>query len=142
MSPRITINETLQEFRKAGIHISQSVLADGIEDGTYPFGRLIAKTSSRRTFEIWRKDVEAFLASLQQSAQASAPPAAITPADPSVPTRALHLIKWANICSSPRHQASDCARCPYRSQEVCTSAMLADAAIMLSDLALLATVHS
>lgn len=63
-SMTMTINDVAQLFRSYGIPIELGRLADGIATGAYPFGRVV-KTSAggRRTFEIWRVDVEAFLKS-------------------------------------------------------------------------------
>lgn len=60
----MTVNDVAKLFRSYGIPIELGRLADDIASGVYPFGRLV-KTSAtgRRTFEIWRVDVEAFLQS-------------------------------------------------------------------------------
>lgn len=60
----LSINETLAVLRKRGIQMEASRLCDGIEDGTYPFGRVVRKSpNGRRTFEIFLVDVEAFIKS-------------------------------------------------------------------------------
>lgn len=60
-----TINETVEIMRSAGIPMTSATLADGIESGVYPFGRLVRKseTTGRRTFEIFRVDIQQFLES-------------------------------------------------------------------------------
>lgn len=60
----MTINDVAGLFRSYGIPIEPGRLANDIASGAYPFGRVV-KTSAagRRTFEIWRVDVEAFLKS-------------------------------------------------------------------------------
>lgn len=60
----MTVNDVAKLFRSYGIPIELGRLADDIASGEYPFGRVV-KTSptGRRTFEIWRVDVEAFLRS-------------------------------------------------------------------------------
>lgn len=134
MSPRLTLAETCTQFRKAGISITNDTLADDIEAGKYPFGRLVKKTGQRRTFEIWAKDVQAFLDSLNQS---PSPPAVSQPAilPAPIPTKALQVIKWAQVCSNPQHKESDCLACPYRTG-LCTDRLLADAAAVLMDMTL------
>lgn len=60
----MTLDEVAVEFRRWGISIEKGRLADGIASGDYPIGRVVrASPGGRRTFEIWRCDVEAFLAS-------------------------------------------------------------------------------
>lgn len=61
----VTINEALDIMRKAGVPVSSATLADGIESGNYPFGRLVRKseTTGRRTFEIFRIDLLRWLES-------------------------------------------------------------------------------
>lgn len=58
----MTILDVAKLFREYGIPMECGRLADDIASGAYPFGRVV-KTSEtgRRTFEIWRVDVEAFL---------------------------------------------------------------------------------
>ena len=60
----MTIGDVAKLFRSFGIPIEVRRLADDIASGLYPFGRVV-KTSpnGRRTFEIWRVDVDAFLQS-------------------------------------------------------------------------------
>ena len=60
----LSINETLDVLRNSGIPMEVRRLCDGIEDGTYPFGRVVRKSpNGRRTFEIFLVDVEAFIKS-------------------------------------------------------------------------------
>lgn len=60
----MTLEDVCRLFRSYGIPMEIMRLADGIEAGVYPFGRIVKKSSTgRRTFEIWRVDVEAFLRS-------------------------------------------------------------------------------
>ena len=61
----VTINEALEIMRNAGVPVSGVTLADGIESGVYPFGRLVRKseTTGRRTFEIFRVDLLRWLES-------------------------------------------------------------------------------
>lgn len=60
----MTIQDVCKLFRSYGIPMETTRLAEDIATGVYPFGRLV-KTSAngRRTFEIWRCDVEAFIES-------------------------------------------------------------------------------
>jgi len=59
----VTVNEALAIMRKAGIPITAVTLADGIETGVYPFGRMVRKSeiTGRRTFEIYRVDLQQWL---------------------------------------------------------------------------------
>jgi hypothetical protein len=61
----LTLDGVCQLFRDHGVPMEKGRLARDLASGdVYPFGRVV-KTSAtgRRTFEIWRKDVEEFLAS-------------------------------------------------------------------------------
>lgn len=60
----MTIEDVCKLFRSYGIPMEATRLAEDIARGEYPFGRVV-KTSptGRRTFEIWRCDVEAFIQS-------------------------------------------------------------------------------
>lgn len=58
----MTIQDVAKLFRDYGIPIELRRLSDGIASGDYPFGRVVRTSpNGRRTFEIWRVDVEAFL---------------------------------------------------------------------------------
>lgn len=61
----VTLNEAMEIMREAGYSITGATLADGIESGAYPFGRLVRKseTTGRRTFEIFRIDLLRWLES-------------------------------------------------------------------------------
>lgn len=60
----MTISDVAKLFRQYGIPIELGRLADGIASGHYPFGKVVrVSPGGRRTFEIWRVDVEAFLKS-------------------------------------------------------------------------------
>ena len=60
----MTIQDVAKLFREYGIPMELGRLADGIASGAYPFGRVVRTSATgRRTFEIWRVDVEAFLQS-------------------------------------------------------------------------------
>jgi len=64
----MTLEDVCKLFRSYGIPMEVRRLADGMENGAYPFGRLIRKSpNGRRTFEIWRCDVEAFIESKMPS---------------------------------------------------------------------------
>lgn len=65
-SPKLTltINEAAKMLREAGIPMTAITLADGIEDGAYPFGRLVRTSDSgRRMYEIFIVDVQRFIES-------------------------------------------------------------------------------
>lgn len=57
----MTLDQVAELFRANGIRTNKVRLADGIASGAYPFGRVVGNNPNRRCFEIWRKDVEAFL---------------------------------------------------------------------------------
>lgn len=59
----VNINEAVEILRNAGIPMTAARLADGIESGVYPFGRLVRKseTTGQRFFEIFRIDVLRFI---------------------------------------------------------------------------------
>lgn len=63
--PKLTmnINEAAKALRDAGIPITAARLADGIEQGYYPVGRMVSKdpNTGRRAFEIFRVDLMAFV---------------------------------------------------------------------------------
>ena len=60
----MTVHDVAQLFREYGIPIELRRLSDDIASGVYPFGRVVKTSASgRRTFEIWRVDVESFLQS-------------------------------------------------------------------------------
>lgn len=64
MHPTITMTlaEVTQILGQHGMAISPTRLADGIEDGHYPFGRLVTKgPAGRRKFEIFRVHFYAWL---------------------------------------------------------------------------------
>ena len=55
MRPVMTLDEVAQGLRSVGIPISKKVIADGIRDGTYPFGRVRSQgPTGRCSFEISR----------------------------------------------------------------------------------------
>lgn len=58
----MTLDDVCKLFRSYGIPMELTRLADGIASGAYPFGRVVKiSPTGRRTFEIWRCDVEAFI---------------------------------------------------------------------------------
>lgn len=62
MKPTMTLNEVLSEMRAAGIPCSCTSVADAIEHGIYPFGRVksYGKCGNRR-FEIFTVDFRKWL---------------------------------------------------------------------------------
>lgn len=60
----MTIQDVANLFREYGVPIELRRLSDDIASGAYPFGRVVrVSPNGRRTFEIWRIDVESFLRS-------------------------------------------------------------------------------
>ena len=56
---RMTIPEVARDMRQEGFPISERFLAEGIETGEYPFGRVLRTgPTGRRTFLINRRDYE------------------------------------------------------------------------------------
>ena len=54
----MTLNELTALFRRIGIATSETKLADGIEQGRYPFGICIRSSKSgERQFEIYKRQV-------------------------------------------------------------------------------------
>lgn len=60
----LTLEGVCQLFRERGVPMDKGRLARDLAAGdVYPFGRVVNTSSTgRHTFEIWRKDVLAFLA--------------------------------------------------------------------------------
>ncbi len=61
---KLTVNthEAEKICRDHGWKVSHMRLADGIAEGFYPFGRIVSVgNTGRRTVEIFRKDLLAFL---------------------------------------------------------------------------------
>lgn len=58
----MTLDDVVKAFRAVGIPMHVKRLADGIADGTYPFGRVVQTSpNGRRTFEIFRVDFQRWL---------------------------------------------------------------------------------
>lgn len=134
-SPTMTLAQVCDELRKRGIPCSNKTVGDNIANGVYPFGRLSSVgPGGGRRFEIWRKEFNRWLA--EQCRADDPPPGAYGPAAPPVAVpvpdaRADQIIKWAFICTNPRHKEADCELCPYREKGLCMDALLADAASTL-----------
>ncbi len=63
MKPTMTLQEVACAMRNAGIHCSAAGVAEAIEKGIYPFGR-VKKVSDRtgyRSFEIFTVDFQRWL---------------------------------------------------------------------------------
>ncbi|MBE6924558.1 MAG: hypothetical protein E7466_04885 [Ruminococcaceae bacterium] len=58
--PRMTLKDVCCDLRRRNFPISQPALADGIVDGTFPFGKVLHVTNGRRCFLILRKDYESW----------------------------------------------------------------------------------
>ena len=62
-SPRMTLKEVADDMRSRGFGLAPQTIADRIEDGTLPFGKITGVGGSgRRTFIIFRKDYESWAA--------------------------------------------------------------------------------
>lgn len=61
-APTMTLKDCTEAMRGYGIPCTERDIADAIEQGIYPFGRIKRRgTTGRRTFEIWRVDFERWL---------------------------------------------------------------------------------
>lgn len=57
--PVMTLSEVVQDLRDIGMKTNSAAIADGIEDGLYPFGRILGVgASGRRHIQIFRSDFE------------------------------------------------------------------------------------
>ena len=56
-SPRMTKKEILDEMRKYGMSISDSILYEGIKQGVFPFGKYV-EAFDTSAYIIMRKDFE------------------------------------------------------------------------------------
>lgn len=62
MKPTMTLHEVANAMRAAGIRCSASNIADDIESGAYPFGRIkTVGQRGRRTVEIFTVDFTRWL---------------------------------------------------------------------------------
>lgn len=62
-TPTMTLKDCATEMRDCGIRCTEMDIADAIESGIYPFGRVKRRgNTGRRTLEIWRVDFERWLA--------------------------------------------------------------------------------
>ena len=58
----VTATEAAKVLRSKGMKISVRRLVDGIQDGSYPFGRIVSTGGTgRRSVEIFRGDLERFI---------------------------------------------------------------------------------
>lgn len=58
----LTINETVALCREHGWVVGKEQLAEGIAEGRYPFGMILrVGNTGRKTYEIWKADVLAYL---------------------------------------------------------------------------------
>lgn len=63
-SATMTLRDVCRAMSAAGIRCTEKVIADGIDCGAYPFGRIISRgETGRRTVQIFRVDFEAWLES-------------------------------------------------------------------------------
>lgn len=62
-TPTMTLKECAAAMRERNVPCTETGIANAIEDGAYPFGRIkhVGKTG-RRSIEIWRVDFERWLA--------------------------------------------------------------------------------
>lgn len=58
--PTMTLNEATQLFRSCGVAMSETVLADGLEQGRFPFGVCI-QGKKGRTVKIFTKQITEYL---------------------------------------------------------------------------------
>lgn len=66
MKLTLTAREARNILREHGMRISIQRLVDGIEDGSYPFGRIVRTgETGRRTVEILRKRLMDWIAEME-----------------------------------------------------------------------------
>ena len=57
----MTLKDVADDMRSRGCSLALRTIADRIEDGTFPFGKITSTgNSGRRTFIIFRKDYESW----------------------------------------------------------------------------------
>ena len=60
-NPRMTLKDVADDMRSRGCGLARRTIADRIEDGTFPFGKITSTGNSGRiTFIIFRKDYESW----------------------------------------------------------------------------------
>lgn len=58
-NPRMTLKDVAEDMKSRGCNLAMRTIADRIEDGTFPFGKITGTGSTgRRTFMILRRDYE------------------------------------------------------------------------------------
>lgn len=64
MIKTMTMQECMEHLRSHGLSISQDTLANGIEQGVYPFG-LCVIGGKRRVFQIFKKKLDAWISEVE-----------------------------------------------------------------------------
>lgn len=64
MIKTMTMQECMEHLRAHGLSISQDTLANGIEQGVYPFG-LCVIGGKRRVFQIFKKKLDAWISEVE-----------------------------------------------------------------------------
>lgn len=64
MIKTMTMQECMDHLRAHGLSISQDTLANGIEQGVYPFG-LCVIGGKRRVFQIFKKKLDAWISEVE-----------------------------------------------------------------------------
>lgn len=61
-SPRMTVNEVLNDMRRRGFKISPKTFSEGVDAGCFPFVNVLSQSEAtgRRNVLIMRKDYEAW----------------------------------------------------------------------------------
>lgn len=65
MIKTMSLQECMEHLRAHGLSISQDTLANGIEQGTFPFG-LCVIGGKRRVFQIFKKKLDAWIAEREE----------------------------------------------------------------------------
>lgn len=58
LKPKMTLLDVCNDMRSRGAGMTQKTVADGIESGAFPFGKILSVTNGRRHLLILRKDYE------------------------------------------------------------------------------------
>ena len=65
MIETMTLNQASKYLRDKGLILSPDTLADGLENGVYPFGVCI-RTDRSRVFQIFKKKMDAWIAEREE----------------------------------------------------------------------------
>ena len=70
MIETMTLHQASKYLRDKGLSLCSDTLADGLEQGVYPFGVCI-RTDRSRVFQIFKKKLDAWIAEREESSSGS-----------------------------------------------------------------------